>query len=142
MLYEKWGRSKCRGWSYFGFLQDIEQTAPVTPSTHVAAPTINTEEVVSKMKTNFTSHADFDLLAKRVAKMENTFSELTTKVDGIIIKLDQIGQKQKQVKYDQFTTKQTSASDSHKKSQRKWSSFIPLITSILTVFEFKAFLLD
>ena len=79
-------------------------------------PQVNTEEVVNKMKDNFASVDDFDLLGKRVAKMESTFSELTTKVDGIITKLDQIGQKQKQAKYDQLTTKQTAASD--KKSKK------------------------
>ena len=72
------------------------------------------------MNSKFTGVADFDLLAKRVAKMENTFSELTTKVDGIIIKLDQIGQKQKTAKYDQLTTKTTATSEkSSKKSQKK-----------------------
>ena len=85
-------------------------------SVSMPPPQVNTEEVVSKMKDNFASVDDFDLLGKRVAKMESTFSELTTKVDGIITKLDQIGQKQKQAKYDQLTTKQTAASD--KKSKK------------------------
>ena len=76
---------------------------------------IPSEEVLSKIKQNFASAADFDLLAKRVSKMENTFSELTTKVDGIIVKLDQIGQKQKTLKYDQLTTKSTGSEKRSKK---------------------------
>ena len=109
--------------SIINYFKELELATSAPGSSQAVKPpqkAVNTEEIVSSLKNKFTSADDFSLLSKRVAKMETTFSELTTKVDGIIIKLDQLGQKQKQAKYDQFTTKQSGGSkDSSKEGSKK-----------------------
>merc|ERR1712062_745296 len=63
---------------------------------------LNQDEMLQKLKKDFSSANDFELLAQRVSKMESYFTDLISRVDGIIVNIDMINQRKKQEKYDQI----------------------------------------
>lgn len=62
------------------------------------APSVAAGDIFGQARETFVDNENFDLLRNRVAKMESAFADLTLKVDGIIVKLDQLGQRQKQAR--------------------------------------------
>lgn len=77
----------------------------ISQKSHQSTAPISAGEVLGQAKEIFADVDNFDLLRNRVAKMESAFADLTSKVDGIIVKLDQLGQRQKQARIDQHTAK-------------------------------------
>ena len=65
-------------------------------------PRVAAGDIFGQARETFVDNENFDLLRNRVAKMESAFADLTLKVDGIIVKLDQLGQRQKQVFLKEF----------------------------------------
>jgi len=57
---------------------------------------LNGEELVKKLQNDFASAENYEYLVQRVTKVENYIGDITSKIDAIIINIDQLNVRKKQ----------------------------------------------